>query len=113
MAPLPELPDPPAGEAWNPHIHHAFEILCDISSHTTQTLQSPGNMHRLRFYIDTIVNDSVPLLCALEEEGQQIGHQTLTSWAQDTALHARAVEALLRLTSPTSALTMAFAPVRP
>ena len=89
MPPLSALPNAISGTAWDPHIHRSFEILKDISTHTTQTLQSPGNMHRLQFYTQLIANDAVPLLCALEAEGQNVGNQDLVTWAQQAAYHFR------------------------
>jgi hypothetical protein len=88
MPPLSALPNPTPGTAWDPHIHRSFEILKDISTHTIQTLQSPGNMHRLQFYTQLIANDAVPLLCALEAEGQNVDNN-LIMWAQEAAHHFR------------------------
>jgi hypothetical protein len=86
---LPNFPLPPAGGSWNPHVLHAYEILRDISVHTRRTLQSAGNLHRIRFYADLIASDAVPLLLALEAEGEQLQNRglELINWTRGTAHH--------------------------
>ena len=67
MPALPNLPSPPTGfDAWSIQVECASEVLSSTYRHATRALQVQSDASQLRFHANTIKNDILPLLYALE-----------------------------------------------
>jgi hypothetical protein len=68
MAALPVLLHHSDGTQWSPNVRNAYRIASDLFRNASQALQlEDSEVQRLSFHIDSLVNDCVPLLEALEE----------------------------------------------
>jgi hypothetical protein len=67
MAALPVLPHRSDGTQWSLNVCNAYRIASDLFRNASQALQlEDSEVQRLSFHIDSLVNDCVPLLEALE-----------------------------------------------
>src|SRR5262245_47137426 len=74
MAALPVLPHRSYGLQWSPHVRNAYRIASDLFRNACQAMQhEDAEVQRLSFHIDSLVNDCVALLEALEEQADLEG----------------------------------------
>jgi hypothetical protein len=67
MATLPILPHRPDGTQWSLNVYNAYQIASDLFRHASQALQlEDSEVQRLSFHIDSLIDDCVPILEALE-----------------------------------------------
>jgi hypothetical protein len=76
------LPLPVRNEPWSPNVYHAFNILSDIFR-TAKNILSQENydLYRIRYHAETIENDALPLLLALEATAEE--ESLPVSWVYD------------------------------
>lgn len=80
--PLPALPAPSGGaSSWSSNVLQACKRLTSMHDHAMQVLQTNGEMHRIQFHIQTIMNDALPILLALEGTAEYDGLSV--AWLHD------------------------------
>lgn len=70
---FPTLPSRPDSAAWSPNVQTAHGLLLDTYHRAHAVLRQEADSVRLRYHIDTLLNDTLPVLEAMEEDAQQEG----------------------------------------
>jgi hypothetical protein len=68
MAELPPLPD---DHPWSPNIYHAYQIITDTFTNATNTLWEEADPIRIKYHIEMLTDDTIPILVALESRAQE------------------------------------------
>jgi hypothetical protein len=77
MAALPPLPYREENLPWSSNVNNAYQILTDMYRHANHVLlQDDSDIPRIKYHKETLTNDSIPILLALEASAEEEGLPT-------------------------------------
>ncbi|KAJ6624167.1 hypothetical protein B0H10DRAFT_2212903 [Mycena sp. CBHHK59/15] len=68
---LPPLPPHPEDVPWSPNVHHAYQYMADTFRHAAKVLLQDADTNRLQYHAETVTQELVPILQALEENAAE------------------------------------------
>lgn len=74
MSTLPPIPPHGENNPWSPNVFNAHQVVSDLFRHAEQALRrGDPDPNRIQFHLNSLMNDAIPLLYALEAHAEEEG----------------------------------------
>lgn len=68
---LPPLPAPSNNVAWSPAVYQAYDVISEMYDRAAHVHHQEAESGRLKFHAESLTQDAVPILLALEEHAAE------------------------------------------